>query len=373
MEALILSCSTGGGHNAAGFAIKERLIQQGHHATMMDPYELVSSRLAKFIGNVYIKIAQKTPRLFGFIYLLGEEYRKLPFSSPVYFANRKLARLLDQYLKAHPADVIIMPHLFPAEIITYMKYKGMKVPKTVFIATDYTCIPFTEETNCDYYVIPSKELRQEFVKRGIPAEKLQPFGIPARCAFSAPVSRADARKELGLSPDKFYLLVSGGSIGAGNLKKVIHILCSYLQKQGKMECIVICGNNARLYQKLRGTALKYPQLRVIASTSQMDLYLKACNIYLTKPGGLSSTEAAIAEIPCIHITPIPGCETQNRSYFAKRHMSIPLNDAKIELIPIIRQIMENKDNICGKIKLAQQKHINHSACQDICRWLEEII
>ena len=36
MDALILSCSTGGGHNAAGTAIKEELEVRGHHVTMMD-------------------------------------------------------------------------------------------------------------------------------------------------------------------------------------------------------------------------------------------------------------------------------------------------------------------------------------------------
>ena len=45
MDALILSCSTGGGHNAAGFAIKEELEYRGHRVTMMDPYELSAINL----------------------------------------------------------------------------------------------------------------------------------------------------------------------------------------------------------------------------------------------------------------------------------------------------------------------------------------
>ena len=75
-----------------------------------------------------------------------------------------------------------MPHLYPAETITYMKRKGMKLPLTVAVMTDYTCIPFWEETDCDYYMIPHESLIPEIVKRGIPEEKLVVTGIPVAAA-----------------------------------------------------------------------------------------------------------------------------------------------------------------------------------------------
>ncbi len=71
MEALILSCSTGGGHNAAGKAVAQALESRGHHVTIMDPYQLASDGLALTVGNMYIKLVQKAPRLFGFVYFLG--------------------------------------------------------------------------------------------------------------------------------------------------------------------------------------------------------------------------------------------------------------------------------------------------------------
>ena len=45
-----------------------------------------------------------------------------------------------------------------------MKRHGMKLPLTIAVMTDYTCIPFTEETECDYYVIPAKDLEKEYIK-----------------------------------------------------------------------------------------------------------------------------------------------------------------------------------------------------------------
>jgi len=64
-----------------------------------------------------------------------------------------------------------MPHLYPAETITYMKRKGMKLPLTLAVMTDYTCIPFWEETDVDYYIAPHESLIKPCVRRGLPKEK----------------------------------------------------------------------------------------------------------------------------------------------------------------------------------------------------------
>lgn len=132
-----------------------------------------------------VKIA---PGLFGLLYKIGMLVSRLLRRSPVYYVNGKMAVYLAAYLKKHPADVIVMPHLYPAETITYMKRKGMKLPLTVAVMTDYTCIPFWEETDCDYYMIPHESLIPEIVKRGIPEEKLVVTGIPVAAACSEPWS-----------------------------------------------------------------------------------------------------------------------------------------------------------------------------------------
>ena len=178
MEALILSCSTGGGHNAAGRAVKEELERRGHHAVMLDPYSLAGKHWDRRVGNAYIRLVQESPQLFGCIYQLGDWYRQLPIHSPVYKANQLMCRIMEDYLEAHPCDVILMPHIYPGEILTNMKDRGISVPPAIYISTDYTCIPFTEEISCDYFITPSPEAGREFMLRGIPSEKLIPAGIP---------------------------------------------------------------------------------------------------------------------------------------------------------------------------------------------------
>lgn len=274
MDALILSCGMGGGHDAAACAVREELLRRGDNAVMLNPYMLHSSRLAERINRTYISMAQRMPSCFGAIYKLGNGYRRLPWKSPVYFLNGKMVPIMENYLRKNHYDVIIMTHLFPAEIMTQMKAHGIAIPKTVFIATDYTCIPFTEETDCDAYIIPAEELRTEFTARGIPTERIFSLGIPVSDSFQNQISKEKAREILGLKSEKKYLLVSGGSIGAGKLARTVRLL--YGQCDETMRLIVICGNNERLYQSL---IEKYGDaMDIIQSTDQMAVYMCASDL-----------------------------------------------------------------------------------------------
>ena len=215
MDALILSCGTGGGHNSAGRAIQEELCARGHRVRMLNPYTLQSDALAGRIDRLYVRTAQRAPRAFGAIYRAGELYRKLPLRSPVYYANRGMLGAMEDYLRENRFDIIIMPHLFPAEILTNMKRRGLKVPKTMFVATDYCCIPFTEETDCDAYVIPSADLRQEYAVRGIPEERLYPLGIPVGRSFEELrniIDRVERKDRLGGCLDTCHVFSAGYDI-----------------------------------------------------------------------------------------------------------------------------------------------------------------
>lgn len=352
MEVLILSCGTGGGHNAAAEALREELERRGDRAVVMDPYTLRSDRTARRVSGAYVSLVQRTPRLFGFVYLLGNLVRKLPWRSPVYFINRKAAKAMEQFLAQNHFDAILMPHLFPAEIITQLRRRGVKLPATVFVATDYACIPFTEETECDAYVIPHPDLLEEFAGRGIAKDKLHPLGIPVRRAFRQQASQLEARKALGLAPEATYLLVTGGSMGAGVLKRSVRDL--YRQFGHEDRLIVICGTNRRLYRQLER---KYgDDILLLQSTDQMALYLWACDLYLTKPGGLSTTEAAVVGLPLVALHPIPGCETENARFFASHKFAVPLSQIRSGVDPDLWSYMAQR----------QRASIPSDAAERIC-------
>lgn len=361
MEALILSCGTGGGHNAAGAAICEEMTRRGHHARMLNPFTLKSQKLAGRIDRLYIRTAQRTPGLFGMVYWLGEQYRRLPWRSPVYFANRSMAGVLAQYLKEHPADVILMPHLYPAEIVTAMREQNLPTPKAIFVATDYSCIPFTEETTCDAYVIAAQELKQEYLDFGIDEDKLYPLGIPVRSGFTEPVTQQQAKRALGLDEQKQYILLSGGSIGAGKIDLVLYRLLRRFGAGSGVHIIMICGSHTRILRQIEkrcGGAVT-----LIGHTDQMALYMKACSVFIGKPGGLSSTEAAVAGVPLLHTAPIPGCETKNVRFFSQHGLSVNANGKNL-VAQTLAALGQNQP---------PQHIINPHAAEDICILAEQLV
>lgn len=367
MDALILSCGTGGGHNAAGAAIVEELRRRGHRAEMRNPFTLHSQRLADVVDQSYVKLVQKVPGAFGAAYSVAELYRRLPFYSPVYHANGYMKAAMQQFLLENPVDIVISPHLYPAEIITNMKRHGMPVPKLMFVATDYTCIPFTEECECDAYVIPSEKLADEFIRRGIPRERIYPCGIPVHHSYSQAAQRAEARRLLHLDPEKQYILISGGSMGAGKMEALVLALHQELRIRGNIELIVICGRNPQLRARLFGRQLE--RVRVLGFTRQMPLYMRACDVYITKPGGLSSTEAAVAGIPLLHFSPIPGCETRNVSFFAAQGMS-----QRLELHNLYQVFQLLADPAAQANMLARQRQTIHpDAAGRICDLASQLV
>lgn len=366
MKAMILSCGTGGGHNTAGKAIAEELEQRGHSVTFLDPFQLAGEHTAAHVGNTYIRLVQRSPRSFGLLYSLGEEYRRLPVRSPVYWANGKMAAQMQQFLKENPFDAIVMTHLFPAQMLAHLPKNSL--PQTMLIATDYTCIPFAEETDCDWYIIPSPALAGEFSARHIPAEKTLAYGIPVRAAFRAQKSREDACAELGLQPQIHYLLLSGGSVGVGNLVAAAKSLQNFLTEEKNYGLIIICGKNKRLYQSLQAEYAQNQQVQVLESTTHMAAYLRACDLFITKPGGLSSTEAAVSGIPLIHISPIPGCETHNANFFTERGMSLLVEQPE-HLPSAVRQLQDN--GLARRMVEAQHRWISREAAANICNLLEQ--
>lgn len=369
MNVLILSCGTGGGHDAAAAAVKCEFIRRGHSAVMLNPYELCGRKAARYIDHVYITLVQKIPGVFGVIYAIGNLYRRLPWYSPVYYANKYAADALAAYLRQHAVDLIVMTHLFPAEILTYLRNHGTAVPKTIFIATDYTCIPFTEETSCDAYVIPSPKLTQEFAGRGIPRNRIYPLGIPVDRHLSEHKTRKAAKLQLNFDPEKKYILIAGGSMGGGKIKKTVEALIRGFKNRRDVVLIILCGRNTKMYQKLRSKAS--PNTVVLQYTNDMTNLLQASDLFITKPGGLSSTEAAVWGIPIVHTAAIPGCETKNAGFFQSHGLSRQCGVSENSLLLAVKQL----ENPAVRKDMIQCQHrlIAGDAATEICRLAERML
>ncbi len=366
MNVLALTCGTGGGHNTACAAVAEAMAARGHAVRTLNPYTLKNDQVAEVVDKAYILLAQKAPNAFGAAYKLGDVYRNLPFPSPVYRLNRLMEPLLEEYIEENHFDAAVTTHLFPAEMLTSMKRRGrVKMPRTCFVATDYACIPFTEETDLDRYVIPAKALTAEFVGRGIDPERIRPLGIPVRAAFRQQEDRTAVRARLSLDPDKKVILVAGGSIGAGSIRQVVSILLDRYEPSAQI--IVVCGSNQDLENQVREAF--GGRCTVLGFTDKMADYMKASDLYLSKPGGLSSTEAAVAGTALVHITPIPGCETSNMHFFAQNGMSLAVTSPEDELTAACDKLLDSAAR--EAMIAAQRRIIPADAATAICELLEE--
>lgn len=369
METLILSCGTGGGHNSAARAILEEVQRRGDKAVLLNPYTLYSIKLAQTIDTSYISMVQKRPRLFGAMYRAGQLYRSLPVRSPVYHVNRWMVPIMEEYLRQNHFDIVITTHLYPAEIMTNLQDRGAAVPKTIFVSTDYVCIPFTEETECDAYVIPAKDLAPDYVRRGIPAEKLYPLGIPTKAAFAGGETKAEARRRLHLDPDKRYALVAGGSMGGGTIRQTIRALMETLSGSPDTVLILVCGNNRNLYEELAPQARD--NILVVGHTDDMAGYLRASDLFVTKPGGLSSTEAAVCGIPILHTAGIPGCETYNADYFSAHGMSVACQDPQ-EAAARAAALLADPEQ-CAEMVRRQHERFDGGAAGRICDFARQMV
>lgn len=369
MKILVLSCDTGEGHNAAGQAVVEAAGLRGHEIDMMDMFLLSGKKTSHVVGGAYVGIVTHIPRLFGFIYKLGMLITSSRRKSPVYYANALMAKKLARYLAEHHYDVVVTPHLYPAETLTYMKAKGLLTIPAAAIGTDYTCIPFWEETDLDCYFLPHEDLIGEYIKRGVPAKKLLPYGIPVSQSFVQRTDRVTAREKCRLPADVPIYLVMSGSMGFGKLT-IFAAELAHSCRNGE-HIVLICGNNQKIRKVLQHQFRSNERVHVLGYTSHVALYMAACDVIFTKPGGLTSTEALVTNIPIIHTAPIPGCETANQRFFSARHLSLSSRQISKQ-VQLGRQLLGDS-RLYTEMSEAQRRNRKPDAAMHIIDKLEEMV
>lgn len=367
MKVLILSCNTGEGHNSAARAIRNHLIEHQVDCTVTDTLSLIGDTFSKRISRLYIYSTQTN--LFKYIYRIGTKISEFleKVKSPVYHWNRSYSDKLQSLIELNGYDAVICVHLFPAEAMTALRNKGKSSIPAIFVMTDYTCIPFLEETELDSYVIPHEHLIEEFAENGIPRSKLYPFGIPVDKTFHCGHSKQEARREVAetfgwdIPIDSNWFLVMTGSMGFGNTQTIIDE--TVRQSLDGTEIIAVCGRNEEMLQELREENKYIHTVHPIGFTDKIPLLMDACDVLFTKPGGISSTEAMSKQIPIIHTDPIPGCETRNAEFFHYHGMSYSCTDPAQQVKIALRlcEDTEYRKTMTG----AQKLNAKPDTCQNI--------
>lgn len=310
MRVLILSCSTGGGHNSAAGAIKSCFEAHGIHCDIADTLELHSKGMSKIISRGHVFVYRHLPKAFGVGYRFEEKHG----NAFIYQQSAVGSDDLYNYIVGNKYDTVICVHVFPSLTMTAIRKKYNPDIKMYFVATDYTCSPGVQREDMDAYFVPCG-LREEFVSCGVPNGKIAETGIPVRTDFFARGDKKAAKCSFGLDENKKTILLMCGSMGCGPIYELTEILSEKLPDDA--ELAVVCGSNEKLARELSEIKYKHENVKIFGYVTRMNDMMDASDLMMSKPGGLSSTEALAKGLPIICINAVPGCETRNLDFFLK--------------------------------------------------------
>ena len=315
MRVLLLSVTAGFGHHATAKAVSDRLKARGAVVETIDVYEVINRFIKETIDKGYLFSSKHTKELYRLFYSLAENHGQSYWTGAFQLINlindlgaKKFARCIDDFAP----DAIICTHIFAAQLVDELKQRELVHAPTYGICTDYTLHPFWENVpRIEYVVIASELLIHRCVQRGVERNRLLPLGIPVHPKFNEPISREDAAAALGIDPARPTILMMGGSMGYANNRKTIERL-SLLDIP--FQLLVVCGNNKKGYAQLEKQIEEYSGACTIIPygfVDNIDVMMSASDCIITKPGGLTVSEALARHLPMLLVDPIPGHEERN--------------------------------------------------------------
>jgi processive 1,2-diacylglycerol beta-glucosyltransferase len=321
LRVLFLSASVGVGHTAAAAAVGRELERQraGARVDIVDSYQYAASIFSKVVADGYIGMVKTVPQVYRYIYDRAERATQVgAFRTWVsQFTASNLRPLLDE----RKPDVVVCTHAFPCGVMA--EYKRMFAPDlpVVGIVTDFVVHPFWIYRNVDAYAVATQEMGAALLARGIAAERIVVSGIPVDSRFVTPRLPKEAlRRALDLPADRSVVLMMGGGLGIGPLDFMMRALGNV---DVPLAGAIIVGRNKSLERRVLAMAerIDYP-LRVLGFVDNVFDYMHASDVLVSKPGGLTSSEALVADLPMILVRPLPGQEERNTRFLVSRRAAI---------------------------------------------------
>jgi processive 1,2-diacylglycerol beta-glucosyltransferase len=326
------------GHTAAAKAVAGELrsLLPGAEIQTVDSYKYAASVFSKVVADGYIGMVKTVPQLYRYIYDRAERARDIPAFRR--WVNQYTASNLRALVSERKPDVVVCTHAFPCGVMAEYKRQFDPDLPVAGIVTDFVVHPFWIYSNIDLYAVATREMRQALVARGVARERIELSGIPVDPRFaSARLPVAELRAALGLPVDRRIVLMMGGGLGIGPLELMIRALG---RVKSRVAGTIIVGRNARLERRVLALAerTEYP-LRILGFVDNVYDYMHASDVLVSKPGGLSSSEALSAELPMVLVKPLPGQEERNTRYLVSRKAAVRA-EGEAQLARAISEIME---------------------------------
>ena len=351
MKVLILSISAGGGHIHAAKAVENytTINDPNSEVKVVDTLKYINPIIDKVVIGSYLKSIKLSPSIFGKLYSYSDN--EDGFASVSNKFNELMALRILPLIKEFTPDIILTTHFFPTEMLSILKYKNKLSVPCISLLTDYSSHNFWIHPGVDAYVVSNSDMIGEMTEKGVEEKNIYNLGIPVKPDFIMSYDKDQTLKDLELDPKKLTILIMGGSLGLGKIRN----LYEELKKVDRdFQIIVITGSNKKLYSellKLQTTSTK--ETRVIGFTNEVNKYMQACDLLLTKPGGLTITEALVCRTPLGLFSPIPGQEEKNAQFLLRHNLAVNIGNIKHckesieELISNSDKLKEMKNNCNG--------------------------
>ncbi len=334
-KVLILTTSTGQGHNQAADSIIEAFNNTDFECIKHD-FLVENKILNKIIVLGYQIFASKFPKLYGFFYKLTDRNY---INKSNTFIFLPIIKKLSSYINREKPDIIIGTHPFTVDMVTYLKSKGLNIP-FISVITDFKAHYTYINDLVDSYITASESTKDYLVSQGIKESIIFPIGIPIKSNFY------NKNQEVSLirNDGYFNLLLMSGSMGLNNIS---YVLDELLKNKNKLRITVVCGNNEHLKNSLLSKTNynhSNKKLHILGFSNDISSLMDYCDVLISKPGGLTSTEAIVKNIPLIIPFAIPGQELDNTEFLISNNYAYSLKEYK-EINDIVNTLIDDPDKL----------------------------
>jgi len=335
---LIVSQYSGAGHVRAAEALEKTLKASGGRLEIkrVDFLDYAGPTVRSILGRGYTELAKRLPEVYGFLDIqfgeVGSFQKYLPLlkiGAPDFI----------KLLKTERPDVIIATHPMPAALVLDLKKrKEINCPLEVII-TDYKVhliwvIGKTDDLN---YFVATEEMTWDLERCGISRKNIHLCGIPIDPVFSQKFNREELVKKYALKKNKLTVLLYAGSFGSIDILKILNVLKSFKEK---LQIIAVCGKDERLHKKI----LRFKQQekefvpQVFSWIQNIEELMAVSDILISKPGGITISEATAMGLPLIVINPIPGQEEANAVWLMENGAALWALDSRQIILKIMTLI-----------------------------------
>ncbi|MCP8967229.1 MGDG synthase family glycosyltransferase [Ectobacillus ponti] len=321
-KVLLITASFGNGHNQVSAVLKHTFEEFGiGNVEICDLYAQAYPYWNEFVKFLYKQAFTIGPSLYKrFFYFMDKRYGTKATGWYMKLGEKRLERILaDQQ-----PDIIITT--FPVGTVPELRKTKRHKFQLYTIVTDYCLHRTWLHEEIDRYYVATEAVKQKLLGNGVPEDRIQVSGIPIRKEFEAARSRQHRMGTDETGPAYRRVLILAGAQGV--VKNIAWIAKKLLQDQA-VQLLIVCGRNKKLYRQLQALVMVYgARLRVFAYVDNIHELYEAADIMITKPGGITLSEAVAKKLPAVLYKPVPGQEQENSVFFNQAGAAVVLQDKK---------------------------------------------